>query len=388
MRIIKKNLDFKMVLDGEAVNSLEELRRHPSTELLPMLRDGRLGRWLRTHDGAEQAEKLDALALTEDAAVDLAAICAVLGMDVDIDDIRACMAEAGAKQTAPVAEGRAEPTASSMPVESLEDSISPEEAEDILLDARSMLKIILDSAEKNKHHKWRIVKEKFTESKSDNICIARDMDRFVAKSLYKERIIFLENINHIDITNYKNSILIIKNAKNVIMGCHHGGIGVVHAQNVYFNGETWGAGNSNLIVFAENIFMGSKIYCKSDSIDGIKYDDRFIVLVARNKLVHPFDHDGDEAINFDMSSNDIEIEIRKQKHNFGIYRHASNMFYNHSETNACDSKFFICAHQGGSRYFGAYNKFPSCLAGRMYDTLLKGYENWLASVGIFDTASE
>ena len=88
MKIIKKDLKFDMVLDGEKINSLEELREHPSTELLDLQQDGRLSRWVRAHGGANEADQLSALSLTGDKAQDLYAICQILSIDIELEDIK------------------------------------------------------------------------------------------------------------------------------------------------------------------------------------------------------------------------------------------------------------------------------------------------------------
>ena len=87
MKIVKKDLKFDMVLDGEKINSLEELREHPSTELLDLQQDGRLSRWVRAHGGANEADQLRSLILSGDTAQDLYAICQVLKINIDLEDI-------------------------------------------------------------------------------------------------------------------------------------------------------------------------------------------------------------------------------------------------------------------------------------------------------------
>ena len=87
MKIIKKDLKFDMVLNGEKINSLEELREHPSTELLDLQKAGSLARWVRNHGGTTEAEQLKALELTKDSAQDLYNICKILCMDVELADI-------------------------------------------------------------------------------------------------------------------------------------------------------------------------------------------------------------------------------------------------------------------------------------------------------------
>ena len=91
MAIIKKNISFIMQLDGITINDITSLRENPSSELLQMHQDGRLGRWLRAHNAEEERNKLNELILTGDQVKDLAAIFEILGIDRDIDDIRSSL---------------------------------------------------------------------------------------------------------------------------------------------------------------------------------------------------------------------------------------------------------------------------------------------------------
>lgn len=91
MAIIKKNISFVMQLDGITINDMTSLRENPSSELLQMHQDGRLGRWLRAHNAEEERNKLNELTLTGDQVKDLAAIFEILGIDRDIDDIRSSL---------------------------------------------------------------------------------------------------------------------------------------------------------------------------------------------------------------------------------------------------------------------------------------------------------
>lgn len=85
-----------MQLDGITIKSMDELRENPSSELLQMYKDGRLGRWLGSHHADEERDKLNNLTLTGDSVKDLAAIFEILGIDRDSDDIRSSLfAETG-----------------------------------------------------------------------------------------------------------------------------------------------------------------------------------------------------------------------------------------------------------------------------------------------------
>ena len=86
MKIQRKALQ-DLVLDGEKISSLADLREHPSTELLDLYQNGTLQRWLRTHEGAAEADKLGEINLSGDKAQDLFAVCLALGIDVMLEDI-------------------------------------------------------------------------------------------------------------------------------------------------------------------------------------------------------------------------------------------------------------------------------------------------------------
>ena len=78
----------ELVLDGEKINSVQELTEHPSTELLDLYQSGTLSLWLRHHDGEYQASKLDNLTLSGDKAEDLYAVCQAVGIVITLEDIR------------------------------------------------------------------------------------------------------------------------------------------------------------------------------------------------------------------------------------------------------------------------------------------------------------
>lgn len=101
MKITKRVLKFDLVLDGEKINSLDELRAHPSTELLEMQKDGRLSRWLRAHGGTSEADKLCEMSPSGDTAHDLYAICQVLAFDLELEDIIDALKDESQKDTVP-----------------------------------------------------------------------------------------------------------------------------------------------------------------------------------------------------------------------------------------------------------------------------------------------
>ena len=101
MKITKRELKFDMVLDGERINSLDDLREHPSTELLEMHKDGRLSRWLRTHGGASEADKICEMPLSGNTARDLYSICQILAVDIELEDIIDALKDEIQKDTVP-----------------------------------------------------------------------------------------------------------------------------------------------------------------------------------------------------------------------------------------------------------------------------------------------
>ncbi len=92
MKIQRKQLQ-DLVLDGEKISSLADLREHPSTELLSLYQDGTLQRWLRTHEGTAEADKLGEITLSGEQAQDLFAVCQSLGIDVMLEDIADALRE-------------------------------------------------------------------------------------------------------------------------------------------------------------------------------------------------------------------------------------------------------------------------------------------------------
>ncbi len=101
MKITKRVLKFDMVLDGVKIHSLDELREHPSTELLELQKDGRLSRWLRAHGCTNEADKLCEMPLSGNRARDLYAICQVLAIDVELEDILDALKEESSKDSVP-----------------------------------------------------------------------------------------------------------------------------------------------------------------------------------------------------------------------------------------------------------------------------------------------
>ena len=81
MGIIKKKLDFDLVLEGSRIANLDELRKHPSFALIELCSDGRLARWLRRHGAENKADLLEKITLSGDKQADLELICHTLGID-------------------------------------------------------------------------------------------------------------------------------------------------------------------------------------------------------------------------------------------------------------------------------------------------------------------
>ncbi len=92
----------ELVLDGEKINSIQELSDHPSTELLDLYQAGTLSLWLRYHDGKYQADELDQITLSGDKAKDLYAVCKALGIGgITLEDISNALEEEGKSQKQP-----------------------------------------------------------------------------------------------------------------------------------------------------------------------------------------------------------------------------------------------------------------------------------------------
>ena len=56
-------------------------------------KSGLLVRWLRIHEAEEEASSLDSFIQSGNIADDLAEICSILGMDIDIEDIESCLTQ-------------------------------------------------------------------------------------------------------------------------------------------------------------------------------------------------------------------------------------------------------------------------------------------------------
>lgn len=100
-----KRKTFDLILDGIKILSLDELRKHPSTQLLDLQHDGRLCKWLRSIECADEAEKLSSLELTGDNANDLYNIFKILKINFELDDIVNTLNEEQSQNNQSVQEG-------------------------------------------------------------------------------------------------------------------------------------------------------------------------------------------------------------------------------------------------------------------------------------------
>ena len=87
MRTIK----FDLPIDGVKVRTLDDLRRHFTTEILDLFREGTLERWLRSRPLSEELAAIDALSKDSSDEISLRALCELF--EVDPDEHVAALAE-------------------------------------------------------------------------------------------------------------------------------------------------------------------------------------------------------------------------------------------------------------------------------------------------------
>ena len=283
MKIVKKNLKFDMVLDGEKINSLEELREHPSTELLDLQQDGRLSRWVRAHGGTNEADQLSALSLSGDKAQDLYAICQILSIDIDLEDIKDALKD---------------------------EDTSPQNENDIFYDSKEELifPVVVDDP---KIDEWREVLLNNLSFLFNKGCKYNDIyynDEHLILTNIKEfkdekGCDFIEDTNLIKISNYNAPNCIALNSSDISLVFEDDSIDkefkihrrafiigdnvvirktdclseslCICAKNIYIDKLC-----KNTILIGENIFIESLIQEKSYSIS----NDKLIFICAKNLL--------------------------------------------------------------------------------------------------------
>ncbi len=220
MKITKRVLNFDLVLDGEKINSLDELREHPSTELLEMHKDGRLSRWLRAHGGTNEADKICELLLSGNTARDLYAICQILAVDIELEDIIDALKNESQKDTVPACD-------------SVEEEYCKNMEEDPEIKERKDM--FLNSAERFVDEIKNIIEVNLHEEKGDKkyeYKINTNIDSFKDK----EHVDFISDLNYITSDygyNLRCNIPVIINDRN----CINGKLFVLNGEDIFIKDD-------------------------------------------------------------------------------------------------------------------------------------------------------
>lgn len=340
MKIIKKNLKFDMVLDGEKINSLEELREHPSTELLDLQQDGRLSRWVRAHGGANEADQLSALSLTGDKAQDLYAICQILSIDIELEDIKDALHCSENKQ----------------------DIISEKSTDNIKeLTPSDNMKIdkFVYSLYENQSKYLEIIKDKRYEPKY----LTTNLDCFksIKNCTFIQDLICIDNIKHFD---NQTSVILLKGDD---IGIRTGQVGYEYRENyeyiviaignniviesnnnnyylTYILGENVYLDNihNNTTIIAKNIFIGNSDY----HTDNCFICAKDMLLMGRSWIVPPFSKSKEELISMDLKIN-AEFRLESLPKNIS----ASTYLYNFNKGKGLDPSLADVCYEKSKKVF-------------------------------------
>ncbi|OUO55303.1 hypothetical protein B5F76_01460 [Desulfovibrio sp. An276] len=330
MKIVKRDLKFDMVLDGEKINSLEELREHPSTELLDFQQDGRLSRWVRAHGGTNEADQLSALSLSGDKAQDLYAICQILSIDIELKDIKDALKY---EETSHINE-------KNISSDSKEELIFPEIVDDPKID--EWREVLLNNLSflfnKGCEHSDTYYK--------DEHLILTNIKEFKDEKGCD----FIEDTNLIKISNYNAPNCIALNSSDVSLVFEDDSIDnkfeihrrafitgdnvvirktdclseslCICAKNIYIDKLC-----KNTILIGENIFIESLIQEKTDSI----VNDKLIFICAKNLLsigkqfvIPPFSKTKEELLS---DNTKIKRYIYGENQEVKNYKHKEDFFY-------------------------------------------------------------
>lgn len=340
MKIIKKNLKFDMVLDGEKINSLEELREHPSTELLDLQQDGRLSRWVRAHGGANEADQLSALSLTGDKAQDLYAICQILSIDIELEDIKDALHCSENKQ----------------------DIISEKSTDNIKeLTPSDNMKIdkFVYSLYENQSKYLEIIKDKRYEPKY----LTTNLDCFksIKNCTFIQDLICIDNIKHFD---NQTSVILLKGDD---IGIRTGQVGYEYRENYEYiviaigNNIVIESNNNNYYltyilgenVYLDNIHNNTTIIAKNIFIGNSDYytDNCFIcakdmLLMGRSWIVPPFSKSKEELISMDLKIN-AEFRLESLPKNIS----ASTYLYNFNKGKGLDPSLADVCYEKSKKVF-------------------------------------
>lgn len=340
MKIIKKNLKFDMVLDGEKINSLEELREHPSTELLDLQQDGRLSRWVRAHGGANEADQLSALSLTGDKAQDLYAICQILSIDIELEDIKDALHCSENKQ----------------------DIISEKSTDNIkeLTPSDNMqIDKFVYSLYENQSKYLEIIKDKRYEL--EYLTTNLDCFKSIKNCTFIQDLICIDNIKHFD---NKTSVILLKGDD---IGIRTGHVSYEYSENYRYiviaigNNIVIESNNNNYYltyilgenVYLDNIHNNTTIIAKNIFIGNSNYytDNCFIcakdmLLMGRSWIVPPFSKSKEELISMDLKIN-AEFRLESLPKNIS----ASTYLYNFNKGKGLDPSLADVCYEKSKKVF-------------------------------------
>lgn len=347
MKIIKKNLKFDMVLDGEKINSLEELREHPSTELLDLQQDGRLSRWVRAHGGANEADQLSALSLTGDKAQDLYAICQILSIDIELEDIKDALHCSENKQ----------------------DIISEKSTDNIkeLTPSDNMqIDKFVYSLYENQSKYLEIIKDKRYEL--GYLTTNLDCFKSIKNCTFIQDLICIDNIEHF---GNQTSVILLKGDDIGIRTGHDLPIRSIvsfgHSENcryiviaignniviesnsnyyclTYILGENVYLDNihDNTTIIAKNIFIGNSGY----DTDNCFICAKDMLLMGRSWIVPPFSKSKEELISMDLKIN-AEFRLESLPKNIS----ASTYLYNFNKGKGLDPSLADVCYEKSKKVF-------------------------------------
>ncbi len=371
MKIQRKALQ-ELVLDGEKISSLADLREHPSTELLSLYQDGTLQRWLRTHEGTAEADKLGEITLSGEQAQDLFAVCQALGIDVMLEDIAdALREEENAQQNTACASSGIE-----------EDDTEEDELED---DSETDDPAVSDWMEQFEEIKGKIDAALV---KSLNATGYTDQRRVYTNIVSPEQVKNIK-INHIDDTefvrisdwvayNYGVSAAIFE-GKNIGLYCSTNekkpsiDLIFVKGENVILNLGNWQA--QTTCIFAKNIYV----------YDLWSKYNRDMVLIGENIFIERLNNDLDPYNNYIYAKNIISIgrgslfpPFSKDKLDSWI----ADKTYS-SDTIRKNDNVYLSAPQYlyDSQKWGNY--LHPLIAQKMYNAVKKSYLNWTSDPSFY-----
>lgn len=394
MKITKKTSKQELVLDGVIINSLEELREHPSTELLELHESGTLGQWLRHNGGEEEAQSLETYTLCGDIAVDLAFICQSLAMDVDIEDIKECLVTAG-KNANEVA-GRNQ-----------EQHLA--HARTIMGQLTQKLGSIAEEAEGGYVTSKTVTYSE--DSDSDTVFHLKNYKAIADVAINDDPSIFSDHAlalidKGIEFNSPSVSTpFVVRNVDSFLTQRVFSSFFLVKAKNVFIDTLTFSRWDTaaRFVILAENVFLGK-------DFGFLEEDTGCCGVIACRRFVMPYEGER-EHVSFSASDKDLSLMIRKQDQAtlaeklassesptfraasgiFDIVKGANTIVGGMRGTGIFGMMFgkrtlknvTVCAEQYICPEQAAFIRLPTAWAPDFHTTLEEEFDNWTESSGIF-----